>query len=92
MGWRKKKLNKLYFNLLSLAVCGKRGIDFVDTSCLLVFPFARRGAPCKIPTPQGVDKSTTFVFIPLRPTNKFACRSVIKQKDVEILRHLLASF
>ena len=72
--------------------CGKRGIDFVDTSCLLVFPFARRGAPCKILTPQGVDKSTTFVFIPLRPTNKFAWRSVTKQKDVEILRHLLASF
>ena len=78
--------------LAPFGFCGKRGIDFVATSCLLVFPFARRGAPCKIFTAQGVDKSTTFVFIPLRPTNKFACRSVTKQKDVEILRHLLASF
>ncbi len=31
----------------SFSFCGKRGIDFVATSCLLVFPFARRGAPCK---------------------------------------------
>ena len=39
-------MSKIDISLLRFDFCGKRGIDFVATSCLLVFPSPRRGAPC----------------------------------------------
>ena len=57
---------------------------------LTPFPSARRRGLNKI-TSQGVDKSTTL-FLLLYPYKQVCRDTVSKIKDVEFLRHLLASF
>ena len=94
---RRNKLNEAPIHEKEKAVenqplCFVVGIGYCARFCslrLTPFPSACRGGLNKI-TSQGVDKSTTL-FLPLCPTNKFL-GILSKTKDVEFLRHLLASF
>ena len=95
---RRNKLNEAPIHEKEKAVenqplCFVVGIGYCARFCslrLTPFPSACRGGLNKI-TSQGVDKSTTL-FLLLYPY-KQVCRDLVsKIKDVEFLRHLLASF
>ena len=74
-----------------VSFCGKGGIDFVAASRLLVFPFTRRGAPCKTSLRKALINQPPY-FLLLRPTNEFV-RVVPKNKkmsfDISLLRFVL---
>ena len=78
----KKKPTRLIINFLQASFSGKRGIDFVAALRLLVFPFTRRGAPCKTVLRKELVNQHILFFAP-PPYKQICVRSIKKQKDVE---------